>query len=111
MASGFSLASWRGVVRNDAGKPVGNATVKLKAVAGERYYAASTSADGLFAFPEIAAGQYELSVESGGKSWGSAKPVVVEVKDGAVLTSGLAAFVPGGGGTVRGLRRSDFGAG
>ncbi len=46
VAGGLSLASWRGVVRDDAGKPVGTATVKLRSVAGERHYAASTSADG-----------------------------------------------------------------
>ena len=89
MASSLSLASWRGVVRDDAGKPVGNATVKLHSIAGEHYYAAGTSANGVFAFPGIVAGQYELAVESGGKSWGSIKPVVVVVKDGAVLSSGL----------------------
>ena len=89
IASGFSLASWRGVVRDDAGKPVGSATVKLRSAAGGHYYAASTSVDGAFAFPEIVAGEYELAVESGGKSWGSVKPIVVVVKDGAALTSGL----------------------
>lgn len=89
IASGFSLAFWRGVVRDDAGKPVGTATVKLSSIAGGRYYAASTSAGGAFVFPEIVAGEYELAVESGGKSWGSAKPVVVVIKDGALLTSGL----------------------
>src|SRR3984893_6154212 len=89
IASGFSLASWRGVVRDDAGKPVGTATVKLTSIAGGRYYAASTAAGGAFVFPEIVAGEYELAVESGGKTWGSAKPVVVVLKDGALLTSGL----------------------
>ena len=89
VAGGLSLASWRGVVRDDAGKPVGTATVKLRSVAGERHYAASTSADGAFALPEIVAGEYELAVESGGKSWGTVKPVVVVFKDGAGLTSGL----------------------
>ena len=89
VAGGLSLASWRGVVRDDAGKPVGTATVKLRSVAGERHYTASTSADGAFAFAEIVAGEYELSVESGGKSWGTVKPVVIVFKDGAGLTSGL----------------------
>jgi hypothetical protein len=89
MASGFSLASWRGVVRDDAGKPVGTATVKLTSIAGGRYYVAGTSASGAFAFPEIVAGEYELSVESSGKTWGAERPVVVVVKDGALLSSGL----------------------
>src|SRR6266850_4776473 len=89
MASGFSLASWRGVVRDDAGKPVATATVKLTSIAGGRYYVGGTSANGAFAFPEIVAGEYELSVESGGKTWGAERPVVVVVKDGALLSSGL----------------------
>src|SRR5580765_7586794 len=89
IAGGLSLASWRGLVRDDAGKPVGTATVKLRSVSGERHYAASSSADGAFVFPEVIAGEYELAVESGGKSWGAAKPVVVLFKDGAALTNGL----------------------
>ena len=89
MASGFSLASWRGVVRDDAGKPVATATVKLTSIAGGRYYVGGTSANGAFAFPEIVAGEYELLVESGGKTWGAERPVVVVVKDGALLSSGL----------------------
>src|SRR5450755_4863755 len=87
VASGFSLASWRGVVRDDAGKPVGTATLKLTSVSGGLHYLTSTSAGGGFAFPEIVAGEYELSVESGGKRWASAKPITL--KDGTALSSAL----------------------
>src|SRR5712691_2243552 len=56
VAGGLSLASWRGVVRDDAGKPVSTATGKLSAITGDRHYTARTSAGGAFAFPEIVAG-------------------------------------------------------
>jgi carboxypeptidase family protein len=89
VASAFSLASWRGVLRDNAGKPVGTATVNLSSIGGDRHYSARTSASGEFALVEIVAGDYDLSVESGGKTWGGARPVVVVIKDGALLTSAL----------------------
>ncbi len=35
VAAGLALASWRGVVRDDAGKPVSTATGKLSAITGD----------------------------------------------------------------------------
>src|ERR1700726_1110240 len=78
VAGGLSLASWRGVVRDDAGKPVSPATVKLSAITGDRHYTARTSAGGAFAFPEIVAGDYRLAGESDGKTWDSAKPAALQ---------------------------------
>src|SRR6202165_3535806 len=89
VASAFSLASWRGVLRDNAGKPVGTATVNLSSIGGDRHYSARPCASGEFALVEIVAGDYDLSVESGGKTWGGARPVVVVIKDGALLTSAL----------------------
>ncbi len=86
-AGAFALASWRGVLRDDAGKPIGTATVKLSSIAGDRHYVTGTSADGGFAFPQIVAGNYQLAVERDGKTWSSAKPVVVN--EGAQLTGSL----------------------
>jgi hypothetical protein len=86
-AGAFALASWRGVLRDDAGKPISSATVKLTAVSGDRQYITGTSADGGFAFPQIIAGNYQLAVERDGKTWGSAKPVVIN--EGAQLTGTL----------------------
>ena len=50
-AGGFALASWHGVLRDDAGKPVDAATVTLTSVTGDRHYRATTSAAGQFAIP------------------------------------------------------------
>ena len=86
-AGAFALASWRGVLRDDAGKPIATATIKLSAIAGDRHYVTGTSADGGFAFPQLVAGTYELAVERDGKTWGSAKPVVVN--EGAQLAGTL----------------------
>jgi hypothetical protein len=87
VAGAFSLASWRGVLRGDGGKPLAAATVKLTSTTGDRSYAATTSAGGEFAFAEIAAGDYALSVESAGKTWRSTTSVAI--KNGAALTSVL----------------------
>jgi hypothetical protein len=88
-AGGFALASWHGVLRDDAGKPVEAATVTLISVTGDRHYHATTSAAGQFAIPDVVAGEYRLSVERGGKNWDSAKTAVVVIRDGASLTSNL----------------------
>ncbi|MGC2186483.1 MAG: carboxypeptidase-like regulatory domain-containing protein [Terriglobales bacterium] len=84
-AGAFALSSWRGVVRDDLGKTVGAATVRLTLARGDRHYQATTSASGDFTFPDLVAGDYDLSVESTGKTWHLAKPIVIQ--DGAALTS------------------------
>ncbi len=86
VAGGLSLASWRGVVRDDAGKPVSTATVKLSAITGDRHYTARTSAGGAFAFPEIVAASTGLWWRATAR-WGATKPIAL--KDGATLTSAL----------------------
>ena len=82
-----SPASWSGVLRDDAGKPVGDATVRLRAISGEREYTARTSANGRFALAGVVAGDYRLSVQAAGKTWNVGNPVTV--KDGVALTSTL----------------------
>src|ERR1700688_4235134 len=76
-AGGFALAAWHGVLRDDAGKPGDAATVTLTSVTGDRHYHATTSTAGQFAIPDIVAGEYLLSVERGGKNWGSPKSTVI----------------------------------
>src|SRR5713101_6194774 len=80
-----SAASWNGVLRDDAGKPVAEATVRLRAISGDREYATRTSANGKFVFNAIVAGDYKLSIETAGKTWDVANPVTV--KDGTTLGS------------------------
>ena len=77
VAGAVALSSWRGVLRDDGGKPVSAATVKLTSTTGDRHYQAATTASGEFALSDIVAGDYDLSVESGGKTWRMAKPLVI----------------------------------
>src|SRR5260370_20711319 len=50
--------SWRGIVRDAAGNPVGMAMVKLVSADSKREYSAATSASGQFAFAVVAAGPH-----------------------------------------------------
>ncbi len=87
LAVAFAAASWSGVLRDDAGKPVAEATVRLRAISGDQNYTARTSANGGFALTGVVAGEYRLSVESDGKTWNAGNPVTM--KDGVALTSTL----------------------
>ncbi len=79
LAAGASaLASWRGVLHDEGGKPMGGATLKLVSITGNRQYTALTSISGRFALAEIVAGDYELTVESASRIWRSANPVVIQ---------------------------------
>jgi len=90
MANAFVAASWSGVLRDAAGKPVGEAKVKLRSKSGDRNYTAVTSESGGFAFTGMAANDYEISVETSGNSWRAANPVAI--KDEDTLTTNLQIF-------------------
>src|ERR1700739_950565 len=75
--SSYSATPWNGILREAAGKPVADAKISLRADAGNRTYEARTSASGAFAFAGVEAGTYTLAVESAGKIWTAAKPVVI----------------------------------
>ena len=79
--------SWSGILRDAAGNPVTNATVKLTASDSSHEYSATTSATGQFAFTAIPAGSYKLTATAQGKIW-AARAVVV-IKDGAALLLNL----------------------
>jgi hypothetical protein len=81
MGHALAAASWSGVLTDGSGKPVGAAIVTLHAASGGRDYSATTSADGKFAFAEIAAGGYEVSVTAGDKTWKTATPITVKESD------------------------------
>ncbi len=76
-AGAYALASWHGILRDDAGKPVVTARIELTSMAGDHRYTSTTSATGDFILSEIVAGEYQLSVESGGKTWSSSTPILV----------------------------------
>ncbi|HEX4426429.1 MAG TPA: carboxypeptidase-like regulatory domain-containing protein, partial [Terriglobales bacterium] len=91
LAGALTLASWRGVLRNGAGKPMGDATVKLHSKSGNHDYTARTSVTGNFVFAAIAASDYEVSVESAGSHWNAVDNIVI--KDGETLASNLQVFL------------------
>jgi hypothetical protein len=66
-------APWAGVIRNAAGTPIAEATVRLSA--GAAHFEAATGRDGQFRFPSLAPGDYWISVQSGGLTATSSKPV------------------------------------
>jgi hypothetical protein len=81
-------ASWTGVLRDAVGKPVSEATVTLRLVAGAaREYSVKTKASGNFEFAAIPAGSYSVSVRVAGKEWTSANSIAVT--DGAAITAAL----------------------
>lgn len=82
-----SPASWTGVLHDEARNPVLNATLRLHSTTFDRDYSAQTSATGTFAFHDIPAGTYELSVTSAQKNCKAATPILM--KDGAALTASL----------------------
>jgi len=80
-------ASWSGTLCDAAGNAVPDATVELRSSPSAPGYSGRTSASGTFAFPDIAAGKYVLSVSAGSAKFKSSS--AIEVKDGATLTVGL----------------------
>ena len=87
IAAANSGGSWKGFLRDDAGNPVGEATIKLHSASRAGAYTAMTSASGEFAFFEITAGSYELSVEKDQRVWKLTDRVVF--LDGTTLTETL----------------------
>ena len=85
-------ASWSGVLRDFSGNVVPEAVVQLHSLSQGSSYSASTSATGVFAFSQIAAGKYELSVSTGAASFKSS--TAIDVKDGLTLTAGLKLSAP-----------------
>ena len=86
-ADALAAASWSGVLRDAAGKPIGEATVRLRSKSANHDYAATTSASGSFAFTGIGATDYDLSVEAAGNTWHAAHSLLI--KDGDTLTASL----------------------
>jgi hypothetical protein len=87
IANSAPTSSWSGVLRDSAGQLVAGAHIKLHEVSANRDYDVATSARGQFSFVELRAGSYELNVTATGKTWRTAKLLIVQ--DGTVLTAGL----------------------
>src|SRR6266567_269584 len=86
VADAVSGSSWNGVLSDGSGKPVAEAVIKMHSAGGQDY-SATTASNGNFAFTDIAAGSYEVSVKTADKEWNAAVPMVVT--DGATLTAAL----------------------
>src|SRR5579863_7601155 len=93
MAGALSGASWSGVLTDAAGKPVTDATIQLHPIFAGRDFTATTAHNGKFAFAELPAGSYQVSVRTTDQAWKAPAPVVIE-KD-AMLT--MALQLPGQG--------------
>jgi hypothetical protein len=81
------MGSWNGLLRDEMGKPVDDATVQLHSALGRDNYVVKSSSNGRFLFPKIAAGNYDISATTHEKIWTSTTPIVV--KDGITLTATL----------------------
>ncbi|HET7840603.1 MAG TPA: TonB-dependent receptor, partial [Terriglobia bacterium] len=86
-AQGAAPASWRGVLRDNAVKPVAGAVVRLRQSSPQRDYTATTSATGEFSFADLTAGSYEISVSREGKITKAANSV--SIGPGAALSAWL----------------------
>ncbi len=80
-------SSWKGVVRDAAGKPVSEAIVTLRANGAASEFVAKTSANGEFVMIGIAAGSYSATVRLADKQWAAANAVIFP--EGAALTASL----------------------
>jgi Carboxypeptidase regulatory-like domain len=87
LASAFVAASWSGVLRDYAGKPVSAATIRLHSTATDHDYTATTSGSGNFTFTGIVATNYDLSIEAAGNVWHAATPLII--KEGQTLNTSL----------------------
>ena len=86
-ARSLPAPAWNGVLRDASGNPVPGATVTLHATSVNVAYSAKTSERGEFVFADIAAGNYDLTVTTAGKTWKASTPVLIG--DGFAPTSTL----------------------
>src|SRR5277367_3231496 len=101
-AHALSGASWSGVLADGANKPIAQAVIKLHSANHD--YTATTTGDGRFSFPELAAGNYQVSATVAGKEWKTSSSL--EIKEASTLMMALQIsassqelhiIVPGGG--------------
>ena len=70
--------AWNGVVIDEMRAPVANVSVILSASTGDTEFRATTGANGAFAFTEVKAGRYWVSVAGSGKQWKSTELVILQ---------------------------------
>jgi hypothetical protein len=74
----YAATVWTGIVTDETSAPVASATIILRASTGDTEYRATTGANGAFAFSEIRAGSYRVSVAESGRQWTATEVVVVQ---------------------------------
>src|ERR1700760_2770430 len=83
----FALSStWSGHLRDNAGKPVNGAVIKLHSANAGREYTATTGADGSFDFAVLPADRYSLSILVADKQWDAAFPLTIDKENVAATT-------------------------
>lgn len=83
----FALSSaWSGHLRDNAGKPVNGALIKLHSANASREFTATTGADGNFDFAALPADHYSLSVLVADKRWNAEFPLIID-KDNVAATT------------------------
>lgn len=68
---------WRGVLRDQAGKPVSGATVTLRTVSDLLQYSADTTSNGEFLFPGIKIGSYKVTVVAAGRTYSGTSSIAM----------------------------------
>ncbi|MGB7230100.1 MAG: TonB-dependent receptor [Candidatus Acidiferrum sp.] len=86
--STLAATSLKGILRDQAGHVIANASVSLQSSSGGRSYTVQTSVAGEYLFADVEAQTYSLVVSLSGKTWKAAVPLVV--KDGDALVDDLA---------------------
>jgi len=89
--SSLAANSWKGILRDQAGHAIGQATVSLQATSGTRNYSATTSATGEFLFPDIEPQSYVITARVNGKTWTAIAPLVIKDSDTPVVDLALSA--------------------
>jgi hypothetical protein len=83
----FALSSaWSGHLRDNTGKPVHGAVVKLHSANAGSEYTARTGVDGNFDFAVLPADRYSLSILIADKQWNAEFPLIID-KENVAATS------------------------
>lgn len=70
--------NWSGILRDNSGAAIAEATIILAEASGKTTYSAKTRSGGEFSFQAIAAGTYKISVVENGAMYKSNEPVAID---------------------------------